>query len=70
MVEIKVSTNLNVTPFGIFDRKRVGFAIPSPLTGEYIVMIDTNKHSVVDEFYIIFENIWKTSEYLDLSALL
>ena len=70
MVEIKVSTNLNVTPFGIFDRKRVGFAIPSPLTGEYIVMIDTNKHSVVDEFYIIFENIWKTSEYLDLSAFL
>ncbi len=70
MVEIKVSTNLNVTPFGIFDRERVGFAIPSPLTGEYIVMIDTNKHSVVDEFYTIFNNIWKTSEYLDLSALL
>ncbi len=70
MVEIKVSTNLNVTPFGIFDRKRVGFAIPSPLTGEYIVMIDTNKRSVVDEFYTIFESIWKTSEYLDLTAFL
>jgi sugar-specific transcriptional regulator TrmB len=70
MVEIKVSANLNVTPFGIFDRTRVGFAIPSPLTGEYIVMIDTNKRSVVDEFYTIFEDIWKTSEYLDLSALL
>jgi sugar-specific transcriptional regulator TrmB len=70
MVEIKVSTNLNVTPFGIFDRTRVGFAIPSPLTGEYIVMIDTNKRSVVDEFYTIFEDIWKTSEYLDFNALL
>jgi sugar-specific transcriptional regulator TrmB len=70
MVEIKASTNLNVTPFGIFDRTRVGFAIPSPLTGEYIVMIDTNKRSVVDEFYTIFEDIWKTSEYLDFNALL
>ncbi len=70
MVEIKASANLNVTPFGIFDRTRVGFAIPSPLTGEYIVMIDTNKRSVVDEFYTIFEDIWKTSEYLDFNALL
>jgi sugar-specific transcriptional regulator TrmB len=70
MVEIKANANLNVTPFGIFDRTRVGFAIPSPLTGEYIVMIDTNKRSVVDEFYTIFEDIWKTSEYLDFNALL
>ncbi len=70
MVEMKVSANLNVTPFGISDRKRVGFAVPSPLTGNYIVMIDTDKRSVVDEFYSIFENIWKTSEYLDLIALL
>lgn len=70
MLEIRVSSNLNVTPFGVFDRKRVGFAVPSPLTGEYIVMIDTDKDSVVGEFYTIFKNIWNTAEYLDLTTLL
>ncbi len=70
MLEIRVNDNLNVTPFGVFDRKRVGFAVPSPLTGEYIVMIDTDKGSVVDEFYAIFKNMWNTAEYLDLTALL
>lgn len=70
MLEIRVSSNLNVVPFGVFDRKRVGFAVPSPLTGEYIVMIETDKSSIVDEFYAIFKNIWDTAEYLDLTALL
>ena len=69
-IELRISDKIDTVPFSIVDMDRVGFAIPSPLTNKYIVMIDTNKKSVVNEFYTIFNSIWSKVEPLDLFGLL
>lgn len=49
-----------VTPFGIFDRAKVGFSITSPSGGRYLVTLVTDGRDVVDEFYALFRSIWDT----------
>jgi len=49
-----------VTPFGIFDRAKVGFSITSPSGGRYLVTLVTDGRDVVDEFYTLFRSIWDT----------
>jgi len=69
-IELRISGKMDTVPFGIVDMERVSFAVPSPLTNKYIVMIDTNKKSVVNEFYVIFNSMWSNTEPLDLFGLL
>jgi sugar-specific transcriptional regulator TrmB len=69
-IELRISGKMDTVPFGIVDMERVSFAVPSPLTNKYIVMIDTNKKSVVNEFYAIFNSMWSNTEPLDLFGLL
>ncbi len=49
-----------VTPFGIFDRAKVGFSITSSSGGRYLVTLVTDGRDVVDEFYALFRSIWDT----------
>ena len=69
-IELRISDKMDTVPFSIVDMDRVSFTVPSPLTNQYIVMIDTNKKSVVDEFYTIFNSVWSKAEPLDLFGLL
>jgi sugar-specific transcriptional regulator TrmB len=70
VIELRISGKMDTMPFDIVDMERVSFAVPSPLTNKYIVMIDTNKKSVVNEFYAIFNSMWSNTEPLDLFGLL
>ncbi|MCS7140731.1 MAG: hypothetical protein NZ888_00910 [Candidatus Nitrosocaldus sp.] len=69
-ISLRISDLLNVTPFGIFDRERVGFTVQSPKTGRYVVHLLTDKKDVVAEFYDTFEDIWNRSMDIDICRLI
>lgn len=47
-----------VTPFGIFDQKRVGFSITSPSGGMRLLNLVSDERDVIDEFNALFRHIW------------
>ncbi len=69
LVSIRASDLINVTPFGIFDREKVGFSVQSPKKSMYIVTLVTDKKVIVDEFYGIFEDLWSRALDIDLNRL-
>ncbi|MFN4336218.1 MAG: TrmB family transcriptional regulator [Candidatus Nitrosocaldus sp.] len=66
LVSVRVSDLINVVPFGIFDREKVGFSVQSPKNSKYIVTLVTDKKVIVDEFYEIFEDLWSKALDIDL----
>ncbi|MEM0446497.1 MAG: helix-turn-helix domain-containing protein [Candidatus Nitrosocaldus sp.] len=67
LVSVRASDLINVVPFGIFDREKVGFSVQSPKNSKYIVTLVTDKKAIVDEFYEIFEDLWSKALDIDLN---
>ncbi len=67
---MKMSSLKGVTPFGIFDRSKVGFSITSPAGGRYLVTLVTDGRDVVEEFYALFRSIWDNAEEFNLVNIL
>lgn len=47
-----------VTPFGIFDKAKVGFSITSASGGRNLLTLVADGSDVVDEFYLLYRQIW------------
>ncbi|MEM2923891.1 MAG: helix-turn-helix domain-containing protein [Candidatus Nitrosocaldus sp.] len=67
LVSVRASDLINVVPFGVFDREKVGFSVQSPKNNKYIVTLVTDKKDIVNEFYEIFEDLWSKSLDIDLN---
>lgn len=67
LVSVRASDLINIVPFGIFDREKVGFSVQSPKNSKYIVTLVTDKKAIVDEFCEIFDDLWSKSLDIDLN---
>ncbi len=69
LLEIRAIDLMNITPFGIFDREKVGFSVQSP-KGRYIVTHLTNDADIIEEFYETFNLLWSNAMQIDLVKLM
>jgi len=61
---------LGVVGFGVFDKSRVAFSIPKPISKDYFITLMTNHPEVVGEFRKIFEDLWNSSEEVKVPDIL